>query len=113
MGAEIVGVSVDAPACHTAFAHRLKLEFPLVSDFNREIVATYAGTYDTHEGLRGVSRRAIVVVDPGGTVRWTWSTDDPDEVPDTERVREAVQEVFHARLASRSPRAGRGRAGAD
>ena len=97
MGAEILGVSVDSHYCHAAFAARLKLEFPLLSDFNREIVGAYAGFYDSIEGMRGVSRRAIIVVDPSGTVRWTWSTDNPGEVPDIEPVREAVQEIFHER----------------
>jgi peroxiredoxin len=95
MGAEIVGVSVDSSFCHRAFAKRLGLEFPLVSDFNREIVGAYAGFYESIDGMRDVSRRAIVVVDPSGTVRWTWSTDDPGQVPDIESVREAVQEIFH------------------
>jgi peroxiredoxin len=98
MGAEILGVSVDSSWCHAAFANRLKLHFPLVSDFNREIVGDYVGFYDAIDGMHDVARRAIVVVDPAGTVRWTWSTDNPGEVPDTEPVREVVQDIFHERL---------------
>lgn len=96
MGAEIVGISVDSRYSHRAYAERLGLDFPLVSDFNREIVGTYVGFYDDVGGMKGVSRRSIVVVDPSGSVRWVWSTDDPGEVPDTEAVREAVQDIFHA-----------------
>lgn len=94
MGAEIVGVSVDSHYCHAAFSARLKLEFPLVSDFNREVIGRYAGFYESYEGMREVSRRAIVVVDPTGAVRWTWSARMPDEVPETEHVREVVQDIF-------------------
>lgn len=95
MGAEVLGVSVDSTWCHAAFAKRLGLEFPLLSDFNREVIGDYVGFYEDIDGMRGVSRRGVVVVDPSGTVRWTWATDDPGEVPDTEAVREAVQEIFH------------------
>jgi peroxiredoxin len=95
MGAEVIGVSTDSSWCHTAFAKRLGLEFPLVSDFNREIIGDYVGFYESIDGMRNVSRRGIVVVDPSGIVRWTWSTDDPGQVPDTEAVREAVQEIAH------------------
>jgi peroxiredoxin len=98
MGAEIVGVSVDSHYCHAAFSARLRLEFPLVSDFNREITGLYAGFYDSYEGMHRVSRRVIVVVDPSGTVRWTWSAKDPADVPDTEQVREVVQDIFHQGL---------------
>lgn len=95
MGAEVLGVSVDSTWCHAAFAKRLNLEFPLLSDFNREVIGDYVGFYESIDGMRDVSRRGIVVVDASGTVRWTWATDDPGEVPDTEAVREAVQEIFH------------------
>jgi peroxiredoxin len=95
MGAEIVGVSVDSDWCHRAFAQRLGLEFPLVSDFNREIIGRYAGFYESFGGMRRVARRVIVVVAPSGSVRWVWSSDDPDVGPDLEAVREAVQEIFH------------------
>ena len=97
MGAEILGVSVDSTWCHAAFAKRLNLQFPLVSDFNREIVGEYVGFYESYGGMRDCARRAIVVVDPEGVVRWTWSADDPAQAPDTEHVREVVQDIFHER----------------
>src|SRR3954465_11852251 len=33
LGAEVVGVSVDGPWCHAAFARDRKLQFPLLADF--------------------------------------------------------------------------------
>jgi peroxiredoxin len=32
-GAELIGISVDGPWCHTAFSQARKLHFPLLADF--------------------------------------------------------------------------------
>jgi peroxiredoxin len=67
--ASIVGISVDGPWCHRAFAKDRRLRFPLVSDFEpKGQVARRFGAYREHEG---VCERAIVVVDEHGEVAWT------------------------------------------
>lgn len=95
MGAEVLGVSTDSHFSHAAYAERLGIGFPLLSDYNREMVGDYVGFYDDLAGYRGVNRRAVVVLDRSGRVAWTWSTDDPGQIPDTEEVREAVQEIAY------------------
>jgi len=95
MGAEIVGISVDSHHSHAAFATSLGLRFPLVSDFNRQIVEEYAGYFDDVGGYRLVNRRCLLVLDPQRVVRWTWAAAWPAEAPDTECLREAVQDVVY------------------
>lgn len=95
MGAEIAGVSVDSHFSHAAFAAQLKLRYRLFSDFNREMVGEFAGFFPEVAGYRKVNRRRILVIDPNSTVRWEWTASTPGEVPDTEAVREAVQEVAY------------------
>src|SRR5476651_442148 len=44
--AQVVGISVDGPWCHAAFAHDRKLRFPLLSDFEpKGEVARRYGVY--------------------------------------------------------------------
>lgn len=95
MGAEIIGVSVDSHHSHGAFAEKLGVRFPLASDFNREIVGDFAGYFDDVGGYKGVNKRRVLVLDRERVVKWEWTASVPAEIPDTESVREAVQEIFH------------------
>lgn len=95
MGAEIVGISVDSHFSHKAFAARLKLHYKLLSDFNRQVIGSYVGYFDDVLGYAEVARRSVVVIDRVRTVRWMWLADAPEDVVDTESVREAVQEVVY------------------
>jgi len=69
-GAEIIGISVDGPWCHVAFAHDRKLRFPLLSDFEpKGAVARSYGVYRAHDGF---SERALFVIDADGVIRWSY-----------------------------------------
>lgn len=94
MGAEIVGISTDSHHSHLAYSKQLELSFPLVSDYNREVVGRSVGYYSNVGGYEGVNRRGIVIVDRSLTVKWVWVTDDPGEAPEPEDVRFAIQEAI-------------------
>lgn len=95
MGAEIAACSMDSHFSHSAFAAQLKLRYLLWSDFNREVAGQFAGYYPEVAGYSGINRRRILVIDPRAVVRWEWTAPSPGDTPDTEAVREAVQEVVY------------------
>ena len=66
LDAAVMGVSVDSHYANTAFAERLKLSFPLLSDFHRETSAAY-GVLIAEKGHSG---RAIFVVDKQGKLAY-------------------------------------------
>jgi peroxiredoxin len=68
--AHVVGISVDGPWCHAAFAKDRHLRFPLVSDFEpKGAVSRAYGAYRTKEGI---SERALFVLDADGVIRWSY-----------------------------------------
>ena len=70
LGAAMIGVSVDGVCCHAAFARARKLHFPLLADFEpKGAVARQFGVYRDKEG---VTERALFVVDPQGTIAWSY-----------------------------------------
>lgn len=95
MGAEVVGISSDSHFTHRAFAQKLGLHFPLLSDFERETASSYVGFFDDVVGYRRVGRRGVVIVDQSSVVRWTWFADVPTDIPDGEEVRQALQDVVY------------------
>lgn len=69
-GAEVIGISVDGVWCHLAFARDRKLRFPLMSDF--EPKGEVARMYGVYRRDDGESERALFVIDPTGTIHWSY-----------------------------------------
>jgi len=93
----VLGISVESDRAHTAFANSLNLEFPLLSDFNRKVLPNFGIAYTEDapfRGFYGMSRRAVYVIDPEGTIRWMWITDDPLVPPDVEEVLKALTSIL-------------------
>ena len=68
--AHVLGISVDGPWCHAAYAKDKHLRFPLLSDFEpKGAVSRMYHAYDEHEGT---SCRALFVLDGQGTIRWSY-----------------------------------------
>jgi peroxiredoxin len=68
--AAIVGISVDGAWCHDAFAQNRKLHFPLLADF--EPKGAVARKYGAYRDQEGVCERALFVIDPKGTIAWSY-----------------------------------------
>jgi peroxiredoxin len=68
--AALIGISVDGSWCHSAFARDRKLHFPLLSDF--EPKGAVARLYGAYRESEGVSERALFVIDPKGTISWSY-----------------------------------------
>jgi peroxiredoxin len=69
-GATLLGVSVDGPWCHIAYARESKLKFPLLADFEpKGAVARAYGVYRQHDGT---AERALFVIDSEGVIRWSY-----------------------------------------
>jgi peroxiredoxin len=64
LGAEILGVSTDPIEKHIEFSKKLGLEFPLLSDRNKEVSQLYGVA-----GLFG-SKRAYFIIDMHGIVQY-------------------------------------------
>jgi len=90
-GAQVLGISVDLPYSLKQFAEAQGLQFPLLSDFDGEVIAQYGvGFSDFHGFRRPVARRSVFVIDGSGTVTYTWLSDNPGQEPPYDEVLAAV-----------------------
>jgi peroxiredoxin len=87
--AVVFGISTDTPFTLKEFARQQNLNFPLLSDYNKDVVGKYGVANPDMLGLKGISRRAVFVVDGAGIVRHSEVTASPGEEPDYAKV-EAV-----------------------
>jgi glutaredoxin-dependent peroxiredoxin len=92
MNGRIVGISGDSPFANKAFAEKNTLTFPLLSDFTREVSKKYSGVYAAFAGVAGyeASKRAVFVLDPKGTVRYAWITEDPGVEPPYDEIKKIL-----------------------
>ncbi len=93
MNGTVVGISVDAPFAQKAFAEKNGLTFPLLCDFQREVVKKYGVTWNKLGGVEGYvsANRAIFVVDGQGTILFKWVAPEPGILPDFEAVKKALR----------------------
>ncbi len=68
--AELLGISVDGPWSHLAFAEDRNLRFTLLADF--EPKGAVAREYQVYRHRDGTSERALYVIDGDGVVQWSY-----------------------------------------
>jgi len=94
MNAVVIGISVDPPFSNKAFKEQYKLNFIVVSDYNREIVKKY-NVYWEFPALPGyiLAKRSVFVVDKEGVIRYKWISDDPTKEPPYLEIEKVVNEI--------------------
>jgi glutaredoxin-dependent peroxiredoxin len=90
VSAKILGISVDTFFALKAFADAQKLNFPLLSDFNKEVINQYGVVNPDMVGLKGIAKRAVFVIDKTGTIRHREVLEDARNEPDYGKVRQAL-----------------------
>jgi glutaredoxin-dependent peroxiredoxin len=84
--AQVYGISVDTFFALKAFHDHEKLSFPLLSDFNKQVLREYGVFNEDMIGLKGIAKRAVFVIDKGGVVRHREVLDDARNEPDYDKV---------------------------
>lgn len=90
LDAEVLGVSVDSVWSHKAFADKMGIRYSLLADFQpRGAMSEKYGVFLADKGITG---RAIAIVNKAGKVAWFKNYDIP-VVPDLAEVAGALSQV--------------------
>ncbi len=91
LDAQVLAISVDSPFTLAKFKEDHKLNFPLLSDFNKTASQEYGAFYDEFVfGLKGVSKRAAFVLDAQGVVKHQEVLDDAGQMPSFDAINNAL-----------------------
>ena len=92
MNAQVYGISVDAIFSQKAFSDANNLNFPLLSDYQREVGKTYGVSLPNFAGMEGytASERAVFVIDKAGVIKFKWVGENPGVLPDFDEVQRQV-----------------------
>jgi len=91
--AQVYGISVDTFFTLAAFKKDQNLNFPLLSDFNKDVIQAYGAYNPDMIGLKGIAKRSTFVIDKDGVVRHAEVLDDARNEPNYDKVFETLAKL--------------------
>jgi peroxiredoxin len=89
--AQVFGISVDSIFTLAKYKEDQQLNFPLLSDFNKDVSTEYGTLYDTFVfDMRGVSKRSAFVIDKAGIVRYAEVLETATDLPDFATIQKTL-----------------------
>jgi len=96
-----LGVSVDFNDANIAWAEKLGLTYPLLSDVQRQVSKSYEVLYDDPEMANDPkkipiylrSKRAFFVIDQEGVIRFAKVTEPRDTTPPSEDMLKVIKDL--------------------
>lgn len=94
LDAEVFGISVDSLQTLARFKEEQRLNFTLLSDFNKDASRAYDTIYEQFGyGMKGVSKRSAFVIDREGKIQYAQVLENAGDIPDFNAVREALSAI--------------------
>lgn len=90
LGCRVFGVSIDSPFVTEKFRTELGVPFPILSDFNKTVAASYDALHAELLGMKGVTKRAAYVVGTDGRISYAWEAEVPKTQVDFAAIKSAV-----------------------
>lgn len=88
--ATVLGISTDTFFALKAWADQQRFGFPLLSDYNKEVINAYGVVNPDMIGLKNIAKRSVFVIDRNGVVRYREVLDDARNEPDYGKLNEAL-----------------------
>ena len=95
--AQVLGISVDSVFTLAKFKEEQQLNFPLLSDFNKEVSTAYHSIYESFTGMnmKGVSKRSAFLVDKAGVVQYAEVLESAGDIPNFEAINECIARLMN------------------
>ena len=92
MNAAVLGISVDSPFTLAKFKEEQFYQFPLLSDFNKEMSTVYGALYEEFAfNLKGVSKRSAFVIDEEGKIIYAEILESAGDLPDFNAIKAILE----------------------
>jgi glutaredoxin-dependent peroxiredoxin len=94
LNATVFGISVDSVHSLKKFKEEQKLNFELLSDFNKDASRSYNSLYDQFSlGMKGVSKRSAFVIDRNGVLKYAEVLENASLQPDFGKIKETLEKL--------------------
>ncbi len=89
--ADVVAISVDSVFALAKYKDEQKLNFTLLSDFNKVVSKDYGALYTEFVlGMKGVSKRSAFVIDKDGTIQYAEVLESAGDLPNFEEINKVL-----------------------
>ena len=94
VNAQVLAISVDSLFTLARYKDDQQLNFPLLSDFNKDVSKAYDCLYDTFVfDMKGVSKRSAFVIDSNGVIRYAEVLETASDLPDFAKIQKTLSEL--------------------
>jgi peroxiredoxin len=87
---QVFGVSTDTFFALKAWADQQRLNFPLLSDYNKDVITQYDVVNPDMIGLKNIAKRAVFVIGRDGVIKHKQVLDDARNEPNYDKVGAAL-----------------------
>ena len=95
LNAKIFGISVDSLYTLARYKEEQRLNFSLLSDFNKIISKSYNSIYERFGfGMHGVSKRSAFLIDKEGIIRYAEVLENASEQPNFFAINKKLEEIM-------------------
>ncbi|MDB5195636.1 MAG: peroxiredoxin [Flaviaesturariibacter sp.] len=92
--AQPLGISTDSLFTLAKFKEEQALNFPLLSDYNKEVSQAYGSLYETWGfDYRGITKRSAFLIDKEGIIRYAEVLENAGEQPDFNAIKASMAEL--------------------
>jgi glutaredoxin-dependent peroxiredoxin len=92
--AKVFGISVDTVFTLAKYKEEQKLNFPLLSDFNKNVSKAYGTLYETFVlDMQGVSKRSAFLIDEEGIIQYAEVLENAGQQPDFQAIQLVLEGV--------------------
>ncbi|MBA2610434.1 MAG: redoxin domain-containing protein [Bacteroidetes bacterium] len=94
LNALVLGISIDSLFVLGKYKEEQKLNFDLLSDFNKTASEAYGCLYDDFIfGMKGVSKRSAFLVDKNGMVQYSEVLEKATDLPNFEAIKACLEKL--------------------
>jgi len=91
---QVLAISADSPFALAKFKEEQGLQFPLLSDFNKDVSTQYDTLYEDYYGMKGIPKRSAFVIDAQGVVRYAEVLENDGDIPDLNAIQALLKTLI-------------------
>jgi len=92
LGVDIIAISVDSLFTLEKFKAEQNYNFPLLSDFNKEVAQAYSTLYEDFVlDMKGVAKRSAFLIDANGTIRYAEVLESAGDLPNFDKIKDVLK----------------------
>ena len=95
LDSNIIGISVDGPFANKFFVQNRHLNFPVLSDYKRDVIKKYGIVMKNLGSLKDydAAKRSIFILDGNGNVIYRWISENPLVEPNYNEIKDVLKKA--------------------